>query len=213
MAATPDPSSNPWPHWLLRYVAANNEQAFWDVVWSVGGSPPWGGITYEEAAAVYQLLELYRGPSMAPESAYTAVAEYLGGRPRDVLALEAFRIHDRIASRPEAITTADVEAGLQLAHELEHPALACYFALLLAQVTHESQNVGAAKDVLFEVLPALVALCMTDDVYFEQLLKAAQNAASFAVMDGDVEHARVAAQILRELGAEDRLGELGNYLL
>jgi hypothetical protein len=83
VAATEDPSSKPWPHWVLRYIGANNQQAYWDAVTSVGGSPPWGGIGYDEAGAVYNLLEQYMGPSRASDSAYNAVAAYLAGRRGD----------------------------------------------------------------------------------------------------------------------------------
>jgi hypothetical protein len=213
VAATEDPSSQPWPHWVMRYIGANNQQAYWDAITSVGGSPPWGGIGYDEAGAVYNLLEQYMGPSTASDSAYDAVAAYLAGRPDDVLALEAFRIHDRIASNPEAFMEEDVAAGMELARQLNHPGVACYFALLQSQLFYQRNDVKAAKEQLFEVLQPFIMLAMIDPVYIEQVLKAAQNAASFAVMDGDIENARIAAMILRELGAEDRLGDLRDRLL
>jgi hypothetical protein len=41
-------------------------------VWSVGGSPPWG-VSYDEAAAVYELIEDYQGIDTASSESYTAV--------------------------------------------------------------------------------------------------------------------------------------------
>jgi len=203
----------PWPFWLLRYVAANSEQAMWDAIWSVGGSPPYGGVGWEEASAVYNLLEQYRGPGRAPDDAYAAVERHLAGRPNDVLALEVFRIHDHIASDPTNVGSEDVEAGLDLAQRLDHMGLMCYFAMLQSQRAYEHQDIGAAKEISLQVLPVLMTLFADDPVYGLQLAKTAQSAASFAVMDGDVESGRLAAQVLRQLGDEDRLGSLRDSLL
>src|SRR5687768_5529413 len=88
-----DDSPPAWPHWMARFVGSGGDEgAFWDLIWSVGGSPPYGGVGYDEASAVYELLEAYRGPGMAPDSHYDRVSGFLAGRPDAVLALEAFRI-------------------------------------------------------------------------------------------------------------------------
>ena len=56
-----DRTTIPWHIWLLRYMATDDESAFEDLIWSVGGSPPYGDISYEEAGAVYDLLQEFRG--------------------------------------------------------------------------------------------------------------------------------------------------------
>src|SRR4051794_41931081 len=104
MTETSDNSSKPWPYWMLRYVAANDPRAFHDLVWSIGGSPPYGGVSYEEAELVYHMLKEYQGPGEASQAQYDSISERLGGRPEAVTALEIFRIHDRIASHSPAYT-------------------------------------------------------------------------------------------------------------
>lgn len=213
MNAAGEPSDFPWPYWLLRLVGAGSEQALWDAIWSVGGSPPYGGVSYAEAAEVYALLEAYRGPGMAEDGRYSAVAAHLGGRPDDVLALEVFRTHDRIASRPETIDGDDVANGLELSLRLSHTGAASYFLLLQAQLAFTAEDVATAKALTFEALQALAALCTVDPVYVEQLTKAAANGTQFAVMDGDVDAARTAARILETLGAQELIGPLAERLL
>jgi hypothetical protein len=80
----------PWPEWLLRYLACDNEESFEDLIWSVGGSPPYGGVSYEEGAAVYELLEKYRGPGKAPEGAYQKLRGFIAKVPDRLDALETF---------------------------------------------------------------------------------------------------------------------------
>ncbi len=72
-------SSKAWPYWMLRYMMKDDEQAFEDLVWSVGGSPPYGGISYEEAKVVYHLIEDYRGKGMASPARYKAVRKFVTG--------------------------------------------------------------------------------------------------------------------------------------
>jgi hypothetical protein len=58
-ADDPDYTTLPWPHWMLRYVSSDDPEAMSDLEWSVGGSPPYGGVSYDEASAVYDPA---RGP-------------------------------------------------------------------------------------------------------------------------------------------------------
>src|SRR5262245_47491464 len=105
MSPLPDnPSNTPWPYWMLRYIATDDEKAFWDLVWSVGGSPPYGGVSYEEAKAVYDLLEDYRGPGEASPSSYTAVKKFAKGNQERLDALEAFSINDKITSASDSFS-------------------------------------------------------------------------------------------------------------
>jgi hypothetical protein len=198
---------------MLRYVAANDRAAFNDLVWSVGGSPPYGKVGYDEAERIYKLLELFSGPGVAPGAAYDDIAALLGGRPDAVMALEVFRIHDRVASNPSGFARADVDAGLAIAQELEHAGLTGYFLLLRAQLAHGSGDIDEAKRDTLEALPLLVRLVAEDRVYLEQARKAAQNGASFSAMEGDFANARIAAEILNALGAGERLGPLREKLL
>ena len=68
----------PWPNWILRYVGADAPDAMEDLVWSVGGSPPYGGVSYDEASEVYNLLEKFMGPGKAPKAAYDSVLKFAG---------------------------------------------------------------------------------------------------------------------------------------
>jgi hypothetical protein len=206
-------TSRPWPHWLVRYVATNSQPAFYDLIWSVDGSPPWGGVSAEEADAVAALLNEYMGPGVAPEEAYDAVRAFLAGRPDDILVLELFRLHDQIASQPEDFTEDDVRSGLAFAESLRNEGVRSRFTLLGAQLRHARRDVGGAKDATLAELPVLERLAKQDGAYMEQLVGAATNAASFSVMDGDFTSARRAARLLRALGAEDRLGSLRRQLL
>jgi hypothetical protein len=137
----------------------------------------------------------------------------LGGRPDAVMALEVFRIHDRIATDPSAFTHEDVDAGLAVAEELKHEGLCYYFLLLRAQLAHRNGDIDQAKRHTLVALQPLVRLAVEDPAYLEQARKAAQNAASFSAMEGDFHSARLAAEVLRALGAEQRLGWLRDRLL
>src|SRR5687768_4890621 len=110
--STPSPSlasAHPWPHWMLRYVASGSTQAFSDLVWSVGGSPPYGGVSWDEAGAVYALLESYQGAGNAEPEAYRAVETCVSADESKRLTLEVFRIHDSIASAPEHFGASEVK--------------------------------------------------------------------------------------------------------
>jgi hypothetical protein len=74
-------SSKPWPYWMLRAMMSDDKQGFSDLVWSVFGSPPYGGISYEEAGAVYDLIEDFRGSGMASGARYDAVRSVLREHP------------------------------------------------------------------------------------------------------------------------------------
>jgi hypothetical protein len=185
-----------------------------DAVWSVGGSPPYGGVSYEEALAVYELLEAYRGPGMAPKSAYDAVAAHLGGNPAAVLALEIFRLHDAIASRdsPHA-TREEIDAGRALAEDLRDPCATLYFELLEGDLAIQEERITDAKERFTACAGGLYALAMKDPVYVPRLADVMVNVASLSVRDGDFDTARTAATALHVLGQTDRLGELKEVLL
>jgi hypothetical protein len=209
-----DESSLPWPYWLTRAILANGEQAWMDAVWSVGGSPPYGGVSYEEGAAVYALLETYRGPGMAPGSAYDAVAAHLAGDPESVLALEIFRLHDEIASRDVAhATREEIDAGRALAQDLRDPRATLYFELLDGDLAVREERITDARDRFLVCANELNAMAVDEPVYVPRLVDVMVNVASLSVSDGDFDVARTMATALQLLGQADRLGELKEVLL
>ncbi|BCB77558.1 hypothetical protein Pflav_039680 [Phytohabitans flavus] len=142
---------------------------------------------------------------MAGSACYERVSGYLGGRPYDKLALEAFRIHDRIASDPTGFRSADVAAGRVIAAQAGHAGLAIYFEVLAAEIALRDNHVTVAKDVLLAALPRLTALAAADRVYVGQARVAAQNAAAVAGMNGDTERARIATAVMEVLSADPAL--------
>jgi hypothetical protein len=206
--------SFPWPYWVTRAILANAEEAWMDAVWSVGGSPPYGGISYEEGAAVYQLLEAYLGPGMAPSSAYDAVAMQLGGAPESVLALEIFRLHDAIASRDVGPPTREeIDAGKALAQDLGDPRAALYFELLEGDLAVTEERITDARNLFLTCANELNAMAVEDPVYVARLIDVMVNVATLSVSDGDFDVARTMATALQLLGQADRLGELREVLL
>ena len=104
----------PWPDWVLRFIAADNEESFMDAIWSVGGSPPYGGVSYEEAAAVYYLLEDYRGPGMAGEKLYEDVRGFIRRDPYRQAVLDIFYVNDQEVGRVTDDTFSRGDIGLMV---------------------------------------------------------------------------------------------------
>ena len=209
-----DEQSLSWPYWLTRAILANGQEAWMDAVWSVGGSPPYGGVSYEEGAAVYALLEAYQGPGMAPSSAYDVVAAHLGGAPDSVLALEIFRLHDAIASRDVArATREEIDAGKALAQDLRDPRAALYFELLDGDLAVREERITDARDRFLACANELNGMAVEDPVYVTRLVDVMVNVATLSVREGDFDVARTMATALQLLGQADRLGELREVLL
>src|SRR5262245_58421684 len=118
-----DRKTIPWPWWMVRFVSANSTSALEDLVQSVQSIPPYEGTGQEEAGLVKELIRQYRGPGMASEYAYEAIRKQIVGHQDATLALEAFHLHDRIASHQEVYSPEDVMAGLEIAAQLKHPGL------------------------------------------------------------------------------------------
>ncbi len=200
------PHELPWPHWMRRHIAVGREQTYHDLISSVGGSPPYGGVGRKEAEAVFKLLEEgYRGPRAADDALYSALQICIGKNREKALTLQAFRLHDRIASAPDNFTTADVEAGAVVARELSDAGLIAYFALLAAQLAHREGDMARAKQLTLESFTHLSKLTLTDTAYTEPLGKASINGVSFAVMDGDFAAARVMAPLANSTGYAEQL--------
>jgi len=194
-----DTTSLAWPHWLLRFAASDDPDAFEQLIWSVGGSPPYGGVSQKEASAVYELLEDYHGPGMASAVAYAKVAKFLKD-PKTRRALELFRIRDRIASAPEDVSPEDVNEGLRLATELSHRGCHAYFQLLAAQLFHQRGDIAAARQYALTALTTFAALSLEDRAYMGQMLKAAVNATSFSAMEGEFAAARQTLGLVEAYG-------------
>jgi tetratricopeptide (TPR) repeat protein/CHAT domain-containing protein len=177
--------SHPWPFWMLRYIASGDREAFNDLIWSVGGSPPYGNVSYNEASAVYDLLEEYRGPGTAPAAAYEAVQKYIGGNTERMQALELFRIHDRIASNADDYTDEDVSDGLELATAVGHSGMRAYFLNLQGSTHNKRQDIPAAKAAFLNSLSLFLTAWAEDQAYADRVMTDFQNAIILCVADGD----------------------------
>lgn len=186
-----DRTSIPWPEWVLRSISTGTTEALHDAIWSVGGSPPYGDVSYEEAAAVYELLEQFSGPGMASEEVYNGVRRLIADDTERLDVLEIFRISDRISSNPEVFTVEDAALGLSLARKIEHIGAQAYFNSLLAEFDHRNGNIPAARARILEVLPVFSVLAAQDNAYIDRMLATLQNTISFCAMDGYFDTARM----------------------
>ena len=178
-----------WPHWMLRAVATGDEQAMWDLIWSVGGSPPYGGVSYDEAKAVYDLCEAYRGPGMAAESVYDRVRQHCTADDKRKSALDAFHANDRITSDPTEFSAAAVEDGSAIAKRIEHEGLRSLFLLYAADIALREDDKPKALEATLSALRKLLELAAEDDAYAMRVAQAAQNAVSITHLNGDTEGA------------------------
>lgn len=207
------PDEISWPYWMVRYVVADTEEALSDLIWSVGGAPPYGDVDYSEAEAVYQLIEQFRGPGRASESAYALVERFLTARPEAARALEAFRIYDRVASRSESYTDADLRIGSVDAIDAVDEPLSAYFDLLRAGLRHGTGALAEAYALSRRAVESLSRFAEIQTVYRTRLIQALTNNASFAVLNGDFAEARRSAEQLGALGADHMLQGLREPLL
>jgi tetratricopeptide (TPR) repeat protein len=207
-----DKSSIPWPSWMLRYVSSGNERAFDDLIWSVGGSPPYGGVSWKEAEAVYKLLEEYRGPGEASANAYDTLMGLIRGKADALRAVEVFRLHDRISSNSETYEDRDLTQGEQLALAAAHQGLQTYFQLLRAGLAYRNGEIPEAARQTSAALTVLQALILKDPVYTDQLMKAAKNSVSFAALDGDFAFARTVDAQMQAFGGGEVLSDIRSML-
>jgi hypothetical protein len=167
-----------------------------DLVWSVGGSPAYGGVSYDEASAVYHLIEDYRGPGMASPTLYTRVEQYAKGDSERLDALKAFRINDEITSAPDSFDTDVVARGSRLADKLGHDGLRCLFLAYEGELAHRAGDLAHARDVTIEALNLGLAVAAEDPAYAKRMAQLAQNAVALTGLAGDsAGAARLEAQL------------------
>jgi hypothetical protein len=187
----------PWPHWMLRYIGTDDRGAMDDLIWSVGGSPPYGGIPYDEASAVYALIEDYTGPGEASASSYARVESFLRDAPERKRVLDLFRYNDAITSAPTTYDAGPVARGLALARLLGHRGAEASFLSFEAGLHHRSGDLAAARRCTMDALAIYLELADEDPAYGHRVRQSAQNVISFTAMAGDKPGAR---ELLRQLG-------------
>jgi hypothetical protein len=186
----PDHTNVPWPHWMLRYVGSGDEGAMEDLIWSVGGSPPYGGVSYEEAAAVYELLEAYRGPGAASPAAYDRVKPFVARDQTRDMAIEIFRCADAIQSAADSYGSEPVARGLALSRKAGHRGAEAGFLAFEAGLHYRNGDVSKARDRTLEALDIFLGAAETDSAYEKRAMQTAQNAVSLTAMGGDRTRAR-----------------------
>jgi hypothetical protein len=191
------PTALPWPHWMLRYIGTDDQQALYDLVGSVGGSPPYGGISYDEAAAVCDLIEDYVGPGEASAAAYSRVETILDDAPERKRVLDLFRCTDVVTSSPYTYGADTVECGLALARQLAHSGAEATFLSFQAELHHRAGDLPAARLCTMDALAMYLELADEDPAYEHRVQQSAQNAVSFTARAGDKPAAR---KLLQQLG-------------
>jgi hypothetical protein len=199
---------------MLRYVGSDDEQALTDLVWSVGGSPPYGGVSYEEAAAVYELLEDYRGPGAATDASYDSVRAFVEPDSDAAIALEIFRSADLIQSNPEGYALEPTHQGAELSRAAGHRGAEASFLSFEAGWHLRRGDEETARAVTLDALDIFLELADSDDVYAKRVQQSAVNAVSLTARTGDLAGARrlfggladvmepdLAEQLRRALGA------------
>jgi|HubBroStandDraft_5_1064220.scaffolds.fasta_scaffold137639_2 hypothetical protein len=194
-----DRTSKPWAFWMLRYIATDDTEAMNDLIWSVGGSPPYGGVSYEEAEAVYELIEDFRGPGEASDERYRRVESYIKNDAERQQALAAFRCCDEITSSPGSFTCKPVDRGLTLARETGHRGVEAAFLCYQSDYQLRKGDLKGARDSTKEALDRYLALVDADPAYANRIRQNSQNLISFTAMAGDVPGALKLLQGLGEL--------------
>lgn len=179
----------PWPHWLLRHMVIDDEDSFESLVWSVGGSPPYGGIPWDEASAIYHLLESFHGEGTASEEKYAIAREQLMQHADRAQVLELFRAYDEIVSNSETYAMSAADAGLKLARQVGDPGAIGLFKLYRAGAMSRIGDHRAAAAATVDALDDLLAATEADPSCEKRLAQAAQNAVVMTSLGGDTQRA------------------------
>jgi hypothetical protein len=199
MDAAADPATIAWPEWMLRYVATDDQGSLEDLMWSVGGSPPYGGVSYEEAAAVYALLEDYHGPGTASDASYQAVHAFLKPHSRPALALETFRCVDAIQSDDEGYSLEPVHRGRDLSRQLRHDGAEAGFLSFEAGWHIRQGDDESARRLTRRALEMFLPLAEADEAYAKRVSQTAVNAVSLTARTGNLDAARELLNDLAEV--------------
>jgi len=175
----------PWPQWVLRFIASDDEDAYSDAIWSVGGSPPWGGVSYEEAAAIFELLEDYRGPGTAKTKFYSAAQTQLMNSPERQSILELFLINDQITSNPDTYGADVLERGLTLSKQVMHDGILGTFMCYQSALAYRNNDLPAAMKANWQALQIFLRLADEDPAYGKRAAQCSQNAISYLLLSGD----------------------------
>ena len=179
-----DRTSKPWPYWMLRFMIQDDSDSFEDLIWSVGGSPPYGGIAYEEAAAVYELLEDFHGAGTAAADKYEAVHKFVKGNVDRSRMLDLFRCYDEIVSVPDAYSRETADRGLAIATKIGDPGAIGLFKLFQAGIHIREGNNGKAASGTVEALGSLLEAAEKDPTSAHRVEQAAQNAVTLTALAG-----------------------------
>jgi hypothetical protein len=174
-----------WPQWVLRYVASDDPDAYSDAIWSVGGSPPYGGVSYEEASSIFELLESYVGPGAADAKLYSAArARIKDSRERQAV-LELFQVNDQITSNPDTYGADVVARGMALGKQLKDDGILGTFLCYQSGLAYRDGNLAEAIKANWQALQIFLRLADGDPVYRTRAAQCSQNAISYLALSGD----------------------------
>ena len=205
-------TARPWPHWMLDHMLRDDEATLQALLASVARSPPDGGIAPDEAGAVRELVEAYRGAGRAPEACYDAVRPFLRRQPERLRMLELFRCYDAIASRPDGYPLSAADEGLAIAQAMREPAAVGLFQLFQAGV---SIRAGAHEDAAqrsLEALEMLLQAASARPACAPRIRAAARNAVLLTARGGDAAAAVTLLSHLSEALPAELLAELHGWL-
>jgi hypothetical protein len=207
-----DAPSKAWPYWLLRHMLLDDEQSFWDLIWSVGGSPPYGGVSWKEAEAVYKLVESYRGRGTADRSYYAAVRNLIKGNRERERMLDLFECYDEIVSNSETYSLDLANKGLSIAKAMGDTAAIGLFTLLQAGVYTRNGELAKGAELSMDGLQSLLESAANDPAAGKRVAQAAQNVVSLTALSGNREKAASLLNDLSELIPADAVSQLRHSL-
>ena len=166
-------------------MVSEDEQAFSGLLWSAGGSPPFGGISYDEAKAVYELTESFLGKGMPSKPRYDIVRRHLRWHPKRERTLDLFHCYDEIVSESPNYSQEVAKNGLTIASSMQEPGAIGLFRLFEAQVlTREGRTADAAEPSV-EALDDLLSAAEKEPACGHRVAQAGQNAVLLTAMAGD----------------------------